>query len=427
MKDSHTNARASSAAIGRRPLLAGMMGAGVALASGAAARAQTGGALKIGIPVPLSGPTARVGDECAKVAQWWARKVRAEHKVNVEVVVRDTSFRPADAINAIERLVIEDKVSALAGIWHSAQGIAVVPVSHRLKVPLVLIGASSPKVMYSAENKGLKDYAWRVSIDDIIKGNLVGEFLVKDVAPKFSKPAKVFYVGEDTDFAKDFLESTRAFVDKNGQGKLENVGSPLYFQPNTPTLVSEMARVRASGAQIVVTAPSGGIMAVFTNEMRKLRIPAVDVGYAGEAAAKEFVDLTGDNRFGTTFYIYYTPGQPMTSQTLAWETDFRREIPDYPVPAGYSAILWEGLESIRHAHAIAQSAEPAKLNEAMPKVKFEGVRTRSVQFNAETHDVTEMYVAMAQYQKGAAGLGFRVIWPPHVKEAAFDLPEWVQR
>ena len=388
---------------------------------------QGGSVLKIGIAVPLSGITARVGDETSKVAQWWAKKVRDENKVNVEVVIRDTSFRPAEAINAVERLVVEDKVSAIAGIWHSAQGIAVVPVINRLKVPLVIMGASSPKVMYSPDNITQKEFVWRPSIDDFIKGRLVGDFLVREVAPKFKTPPKVFYIGEDTDFARDFLESTREFITKNGQGKLENVGSTLYFAPSSTTLVSELAKVRAASPQIVVTAPSGGVMAVFANEMRKLRVPAVDVGYAGEAAAREFVELTGDNRWGTTFYVYYTPGKPMTSKTLAWEEQFRKAIPDYPVPAGYSAILWECLETIRLAAEIAGSTDPVKINAAIPKVKFEGVRNPLVQYNPETHDTTEMFVAMAQYQQGKPGSGLTVIWPRQVKEADFILPQWVQQ
>lgn len=411
---------------GRRPVLGGLLGTAAALATGSQVRAQQAGApFKVGLAVPMSGITARVGDEAGKVAQWWARKVKAEHGLDVEVVVRDTTFRPADAISAVERLAVEDKVSAIAGIWHSAQGVAVVPVVHRLKVPLVIMGASSPKVMHGPDNEAFKDFAWRPSIDDVIKGNLVGEFLIKEVAPRFKKPPKAFYIGEDTDFAKDFVEATRQYVAKNGVGKIENVGDPLYFQPNAPTLVSELARVRAATPQIVVTAPSGGTMAVFTNEFRKLRVPALDIGYAGEAAASEFVDLTGDNRFGTTFYIYYTPGQPMTPLTLAWEAEFRKEVQGYTVPAGYSAILWECLETIRHARELAGSADPVAINGAIPKVKFEGVRNRTVAYNPETHDSTEMYVAMAQYQKGAEGLGFRVIWPSYVKQADFQMPEWV--
>jgi branched-chain amino acid transport system substrate-binding protein len=395
-------------------------------ASDAAYGQQGGNVLKIGIAVPMSGISARVGDETSKVAQWWAKKAKDEHKINVEVVIRDTSFRPAEAINAVERLVVEDKVSAVAGIWHSAQGIAVVPVINRLKVPLVIMGASSPKVMYSPDNMTQKDFVWRPSIDDFIKGKLVGDFLLREMAPKFKSPPKVFYIGEDTDFARDFLESTREFVAKNGQGKLENVGSTLYFAPSSATLVSELAKVRAANPQIVVTAPSGGVMAVFANEMRKLRVPAVDVGYAGEAAAKEFVELTGDNRWGTTFYVYYTPGKPMTSKTLAWEEGFRKAIPEYPVPAGYSAILWECLETIRLAAETAGSTDPEKINAAIPKVKFEGVRNPLVQYDPKTHDTTEMFVAMAQYQQGKPGTGLTVIWPRQVKEADFILPQWVQ-
>ena len=168
-------------------------------------------------------------------------------------------------------------------------------------------------------------------------------------------------------------------------------------------------------------------MAVFANEMRKLRVPAVDVGYAGEAAASEFVELTGDNRFGTTFILYTTPGKPMTSKTLAWEEQFRKAIPEYPVPAGYSAILWECLETIRLAAGIAGSTDPVKINAAIPKVKFEGVRNPLVQYNTETHDSTEMFVAMAQYQQGKSGSGLTVIWPRQVKDADFILPQWVQQ
>lgn len=382
--------------------------------------------LKIGIAIPMSGPSARVGDEAAKVAKWWAKKVAAENKLDVEVVVRDTTFKPADAISAVERLVEEDRVSAIAGIWHSSQGTAVVPVVKRLKVPLFIMGASSPRVL-AKENENQKDFAWRPSSDDFVKGQLVGDFLIKVVAEKFKTPPKVFYIGEDSDFAREFLDSARNFVEKNGKDKLENVGSTIYFQPNATTLLSELSRVRASGAQIVITAPTGGVMAVFNNEMRKLKIPALDIGYAGEAAAQEFADLTGENRFGTVFYVYTTPGKPMTSTSLAWEAEFKREIEGYSTPAGYSAILWECLESIRHAYNAAKSTDPVKINAAVPSVKFEGVRNAVVQYDTQTHNSTEMLVAIAQYQKGAPSLGFNILWPLQVKEAELQIPAWVKR
>ncbi len=395
----------------------------VASLSGGSASADT---LRIGVAVPLSGPSARVGDEVAKVARWWARKARTEHGLDVEVVVRDTTFKPADAVAAVERLVLEDKVSAITGMHHSAQGIAVVPLAKRLGVPIVLMGSSSPKVMYGPDNINAKDFAWRASIDDTIKGNLLGSFLVSVVATKFHGVQKVFYIGENTDFAKDFLDATRSYVQKNGQGRLENVGSPLYFEPNAPTLISELARVRAANPGIVVAAPSGGILGVFTNEFRELRVPALDIGYAGEAAAQEYVDLTGDNRWGTTFIVYTTPGKAMTSLTLAWEKEFAKEIPDYPQPGPYSAMTWEALESIRHARTIAGSNDPKAINAAMPKVSFEGVRNRTVQFDATTHDLKDMFVAIAQYQQGSPGLGFRVVFPSQVADAEFILPQWVR-
>jgi branched-chain amino acid transport system substrate-binding protein len=402
------------------------IGAAVLLSSSAGLQAQQAQKLKIGIAVPMSGPSARVGDEASKVAKWWAKKVNAENKTDVEIVVRDTTFKPADAIAAVERLVEEDHVSAIAGIWHSSQGIAVVPVVKRLKVPLFIMGASSPRVL-AGDNINEKDFAWRPSTDDFVKGELVGDFLMKAVVPKFKHTPKVFYIGEDSDFARDFLDSTRNFIEKNGKGKVVNVGSTIYFQPNATTLLSELSSVRASGANIVITAPTGGVMAVFNNEMRKLQIPALDIGYAGEAAAQEFVDLTGDNRFGTVFYVYTTPGKPMTSKTLAWEAEFKKEVKGYSVPAGYSAIMWECLESIRHAYEAAKSADPVKINAAVPSIKFEGVRNQVVQYNPDTHNSTQMFLAIAQYQKGAPGLGFNIIWPAQVKDSELQIPAWVKQ
>ena len=160
-------------------------------ASAFASATAFGEALRVGVAVPLSGPSARVGDEASKVARWWATKMKAEQGLDVEVVVRDTTFKPADAVAAVERrLVLEDKVHAITGMWHSAQGIATVPVMKRLGVPLVLMGSSSPKVMHGPDNANAKDFAWRASIDDIIKGNLVGQFLVETVAPKFTGPKR---------------------------------------------------------------------------------------------------------------------------------------------------------------------------------------------------------------------------------------------
>jgi hypothetical protein len=49
-----------------------------------------------------------------------------------------------------------------------------------------------------------------------------------------------------------------------------------------------------------------------------------------------------------------------------------------------------------------------------------------VKYDPKTHDGVEMFYALAQFQRGAPGLGFRVIWPLHVKEANFEMPPWIK-
>ena len=123
-----------------------MLVLGLASAVGVvSAGAQAQETVKIGVIQPLTGSVAYNGLAFVAGAKLAVEQRNAAAGVlgrKVELVIEDGQCRPANSVNAAEKLVQRDKVVALTGAFCSSATAAVMPVAEKYKVPL-LTGVSS--------------------------------------------------------------------------------------------------------------------------------------------------------------------------------------------------------------------------------------------------------------------------------------------
>ena len=106
----------------------------------------SGGPIKIGSVLPLSGPLALVGQEDQR-----GTKVAGEHLgsevlgEDLEIVYRDSETNPQTALQATRELVEQEDVDALAGVASSASGIGVIPyLKNEAQVPHTFAQVGTP-------------------------------------------------------------------------------------------------------------------------------------------------------------------------------------------------------------------------------------------------------------------------------------------
>ena len=126
--------------------------------------------IKIGFPIPLSGPTATYGVPILKGAQLAAQEINAKGGVlgrKIEILPRDSKANPDTAVRLARELIIKNGVNFLVGTLTSAEAPAVSTVAKENKTILLVPAA---KLVDLTEPPNLHPYIFRVSSNTRIEG-----------------------------------------------------------------------------------------------------------------------------------------------------------------------------------------------------------------------------------------------------------------
>jgi branched-chain amino acid transport system substrate-binding protein len=105
--------------------------------------------IQLGIIAEMTGNNASYGNSIANGAKMAAKELNAKGGLlgkQVEFVVADTKSEPAESANAMSKLVNQNKVPAVLGLFASSGAIAAANVSEASKIPFLAVGATNPKV-----------------------------------------------------------------------------------------------------------------------------------------------------------------------------------------------------------------------------------------------------------------------------------------
>ncbi|MGH7112919.1 MAG: ABC transporter substrate-binding protein, partial [Stellaceae bacterium] len=105
-----------------------LLGLGCAAAMVAPVAASAAGPIKIGFPIPLSGPTAVYGEPVLQGAQLAVKEINAKGGVlgrQLEILPRDSKANADEAVRVSRELIIKDNVDFLVGTLTSAEAPAV--------------------------------------------------------------------------------------------------------------------------------------------------------------------------------------------------------------------------------------------------------------------------------------------------------------
>ena len=145
----------------RRTLLILALALAVPLALPAGAGAQK--PIKVGMPMPLSGPPALFGDPAAKGAQMFVDEINARGGIlgrKIELLVRDSKADANEAVRVARELMLRENVDFLVGTLTSAEGPAVSVVAKENKIVFI---APIPKTDQLTAPDKLHPYVFRVA------------------------------------------------------------------------------------------------------------------------------------------------------------------------------------------------------------------------------------------------------------------------
>ena len=120
--------------------------------------------VKIGFVYILSGPFATYGQFAKKGALMAIDEINKSGGIlgkKVEGYFEDSTAKPAVALRAIRKLVLQKKVDMLIGLDSSGVAKSVVPVINQLKTPIIITHAATPDVT----GKQCNNYTFRISVN----------------------------------------------------------------------------------------------------------------------------------------------------------------------------------------------------------------------------------------------------------------------
>jgi len=327
------------------------------LATTLAVAAHAEDTVKIGLIQPLTGSVAYNGTTDVDGVKLALGEVNAKGGVlgkKVEVITEDGQCKPANTVNAAEKLIQRDKVVAIIGAFCSSATAAIMPVAQSNKIPLVT-GVSS------AANLTEKGNPWffRATETDALLAKSFAKILVNQLKLK-----KVAYIGVNDDFGRGSVDEFEKQMSALGAKTVMKE----YFEHGTTDYYTLLTKLKASGADGAFVSAETQDGSTLVKQKAELGLTTKVFG-VGSWATADFMKLAGNAANGIYAAVPYasTMDSPKNQAFVkAYEAAYK------VAPGKYSAAGYNSLHILVDAIARAKSTEADKIRQALHQTNYEG-------------------------------------------------------
>src|SRR3984893_15900595 len=218
--------------------------------------------IKVGMPIPLSGPPALFGDPASKGAQMYVDEVNAKGGVlgrKVELIIRDSKADANEAVRVAREMILKDNVDFLVGTLTSAEGPAVSVVAKENKIVFI---APIPKTDQLTAADKLHPYVFRVAANTTMEGRSAAEIVAKWPVTKIATIAFDYAYGQDV--TRSFVEHIKRL--KPGVEIVDQQWPKLGEQDYHPFINAQMAKK----PEAVVSSIWGGFFVTYSKQGKAL-------------------------------------------------------------------------------------------------------------------------------------------------------------
>jgi branched-chain amino acid transport system substrate-binding protein len=273
----------------------------------------------------------------------------------IELVVVDNKSDKVEAANAAQRLVDQDKVTAVLGSWGSSLSMAAGPIVKDKKVPAVALSATNPLV-----TKG-NDYYFRVCFIDPFQGTVMANYAFKELKAK--KAVIIREVSNDysVGLARFFTDSFKKLTADEGA-----VLAQLNYNTNDQDFTAQLTTVKSMKPDVIFAPGNYTESALIIKQARELGITAPFLG--GDTwETPEFIDVGKQAVEGAVFSTFFATEIPITETSKTFLDAYRKQY--QKEPAAVTALGFDGYLVVRAAIEKANSLEGPKVREALVATK----------------------------------------------------------
>ena len=206
-----------------------------------ARRGITATTVTVGGHFPLTGPAAPGYSEIPRAIDAYFQHVNANggvHGRKLKMIIRDDGYNPVNTVKVTKQLVLQDKVFAILGGLGTPTHTKVVDYLNAAKVPDIFV--SSGCRCWDDVEKHPYTFGWQP--DYLVEGKILGQYIAENLKGK-----KVAYFVQNDDFGADGAAGLDLYVPK------EQVVTRQTYEPGNTDIGPQMAKIKASGAEVVAS------------------------------------------------------------------------------------------------------------------------------------------------------------------------------
>jgi branched-chain amino acid transport system substrate-binding protein len=242
------------------------------------------GPIKIGALLSVTGPPSFLGEPERNTAKMVVDEINAKGGIKgrkIELVVYDTQGDATKAVQAANRLIKEDKVSAIIGPSTTGESMAVIPVAEKEGIPLISCAAGS-KI-----TDPVKKWVFKTAQNDGLAVTKIYEYLAK------KKISKIAILTVSDGFGSSGREQLKAHAAKFG---IHVVVDDTYG-PKDTDMTSQLTKIRGSQAQAIICWGTNPGPAVIAKNVKQLGIK-LPLFMSHGVSSKKFIELAGEAAAG---------------------------------------------------------------------------------------------------------------------------------
>ncbi len=361
--------------------LAGLASAALVLSAGTARAEDT---VKIGVILPMTGPSASTGRQIdAAIKLWMAQSGGKAGGKKVEVLIKDDAGVADTTRRLAQELVVNDKVVALAGFGLTPLALATAPIATQSKTPMVVMAAATSIITEASP------YIVRTSFTLPQVSTAIAEWAAKNKIKKVVTLVADYGPGND---AEKFFSSQ---FQLNGGTVADKLRTPLRGADFAPAL--QKVRDLAPDALFVFLPSGQGAQFMKQFAERGLDKAGIKLIATGDVTDDDQLNDMGDVALGVVNSHHYSAAHP-SAANKKYVADFQaanKFRPNFMSVGGYDGmrVIFKALDATKGAGGDALLA-------AMKGQIFESPRG-PVLIDAQTRDIVQdIYIRKVEKVNG---------------------------
>ena len=360
-------------------LAAGAVFMGALTGCGGGSKGADGDTIKIGGVLEMTGGSASFGISSKNGIDLALKKINEKGVLGgkkLSLVVADTKSEASEATNAMQKVISQDKVVAVIGPNQSSAVIAAGAINNGSKVVDITPMGTNPDVTVDPKTKQVKPYSFRTCFIDPFQGTVMASFASNEL--KVKKAA--IYIDNTSDYAKGLAQFFKEnFIKNGGQVVIEEA----YLQKDTD-FKSTLTKIKAAQPDFIYIPGYYQEVGLIVKQAREMGITVPMAGGDGWDSAK-LPEIAGKAALENTFFSSLYSPDDTSDLNKEFVAEYKKAYNTNPDV--FAALAYDSTLLVAKAIEDAGSADPAKIAEAMAKIKgFKGV-SGEVTFNEEHNPI----------------------------------------